>query len=292
MDPTTQALMLGAAGAGEPLELVFDTTLAAGTTVSVPLLGPHNVVIDWGDGSIESFSSSQSETSFESRTHTYASEGEYTVSVGGTSFGFGGSVPSRPNLTKCVAFGNLVRTSLRAAFRTCINLTEVPTFVPPNVTDLSEMFFGATTFNQDIGGWDTSNILNMNLMFTAATSFNQDIGGWNTSSVTLMSRMFFGATAFNKNIGGWNTSSVTSMGQMFRDATAFNQNIGGWNMGAATDVADMFNGAASFNQNLSGIVTGSTNMPPRFSLNANATFADNANGLKPFLADGVTQINT
>ncbi len=54
----------------------------------------------------------------------------------------------------------------------------------------------------------------------------------------------------------------------------------------------MFLGATAFNQDLSGMVTGLTAQPANFSLSANATFADNANGLKPFLSDGVTQINT
>jgi hypothetical protein len=54
----------------------------------------------------------------------------------------------------------------------------------------------------------------------------------------------------------------------------------------------MFRNASAFNQNLSGIITGLTAQPVDFSTGANATFADNANGLKPFLSDGVTQINT
>ena len=48
-----------------------------------------------------------------------------------------------------------------------------------NVTDMSEMFNGATSFNQYIGNWDVSNVNDMDGMFMQAKSFNQDIGNWN-----------------------------------------------------------------------------------------------------------------
>ena len=165
-----------------------------------------------------------------------------------------------------------------------------------SVTGMTGMFLGASVFNQDIGSWNTSEVTNMSYMFNSATAFNQDIGSWDTSEVTSMASMFLNAFAFNNggsaSINNWNTGAVTIMSQMFRLALAFNQNIGSWNTSAVTNMSFMFSGAAAFNQDLSGMVTGLTAQPPSFSTSANATFADNANGLKPFLSDGVTQITT
>jgi len=247
------------------LVLVFDTSLGD-LTIELPLNGTVDATVDWGDSTSDVY------TTAGTQTHTYAAGGIYTVRVSGTvtQFGSGTAALSRPELTKCLSFGTVGITSLDGAFRNCANLTEVPAVLPAGVTSLARMFNGATAFNQDIGGWDTSSVTTMQGMFIGATAFNQDIGGWDTSSVTNMQGMFNGATAFNQDIGGWDTSSVTTMQGMFNGATAFNQDIGGWDTSSVTNMFIMFNNATAFNQDIGGWDTSSVTTMSQMFNNATA----------------------
>ena len=144
------------------------------------------------------------------------------------------------------------------------------------VTDMNTMFARFTgdmmIFNQNIGNWNVSSVIDMARMFKDATFFNQDISSWNVSNVTNMGAMFSNAQVFNQNIGNWNVSNVTNMGAMFADATVFNQDIGNWDTSNVTTMSIMFASATAFNQNLSGwCVTNIATLPTNFDTDSALT---------------------
>ncbi len=305
-----------------PFISTWDTTKISPTnTIILPLesVGTYNFTIDWGDGSTSAITTwNQAE-----KTHTYATTGVKTLSISGTIIGWKFNDASdgfnRFKITNISQWGDLRLGNSSGYFNGCTNLTITATdilnltgttdmtgafgstlisTVPSmnswdvsGVTNMTNMFVGATLFNQDIGSWnvsnvtnmrsmfqnarafnqnigpwDVSNVTNMNNMFNGATSSNQNIGSWNTANVTDMSSMFTGASSFNQNIGSWDTSKVTTMGFMFQNASAFNQNIGSWNTSSTTNMNSMFAGALAFNQDIGGWnVSRVTNMSSMFS---------------------------
>ncbi len=235
------------------MTIIFDTNLSAGTTITLPLnsIG-GNVIVDWGDSNIETF------TTNGDKNHTYTSGGVYVVAISGTLFNFGKGAGTYANANKIVrvtSFGNIGLKSLAGAFSNAANLVEVPPTIPVGITNLSYTFKNASIFNYDISAWDVSQVTSMEQTFCGANLFNQNIGNWNVANVTTMSSMFacfIGYAAFNQYIGNWNVTKVTNMRQMFFNASSFNQNISSWNVGNVTNMSYMFKSAAAFNQNIGG----------------------------------------
>ena len=231
----------------------WNTNLGSGTKVYLALAGTVDATIYWGDGTAEAV------TTPGPHIHNYGSDGIYTVLIIGNVTAYnsdanGGAVSERAKLVSVDSWGQLGFTSMYGAFSECSNLVSVPGTSDgiEAVGDMSWMFHGASAFNGNIGGWDTSNVASMNRMFSEASVFNQDIGGWDTSNVASMNRMFYRASAFNGNIGGWDTSKVTDMYRMFQSASSFNQDIGGWDTSKVPNMGLMFSGASSFNQDIGG----------------------------------------
>ncbi|MFM6976365.1 MAG: BspA family leucine-rich repeat surface protein [Sphingobacteriaceae bacterium] len=227
----------------DAMKLEFNTELADGTTIKLPLSGSVNVLVDWGDGSaLETIYTA------DIHSHTYANEGTYTVQILGTLTGFGSPECNLTMLNKVLSFGSLGLQDLNYAFNGANYLQVVPADLPATVTSTTGTFRFASSFNQNISTWNTENVTDMQYMFQHATAFNQPIGSWNTAKVTNMYAMFSNASSFNQDVSTWNTENVTNMDYLFHNAGAFNQAVGGWNTSNVTTMASMFAGASTFNQ--------------------------------------------
>jgi surface protein len=280
-----------------------NTGVSDSTQILLPIQGT-DMVIDWGDGSVETVTQSSLPNNTiggNNVIHSYPKAGSYIIKISKQLtrilFNNGGD---GLKLYEIMNWGDCEWTNFNGAFQGCQFLDVTATDTPDlsgvtnmssmfngcrrlinsngsigswnvgSVTNMSGMFANATVFNVDIGSWNVSNVTNMSSMFSRAVSFNQDIGSWNVGNVTDMNNMFLFASNFNQNIGSWNVGNVTNMGLMFNNARRFNNggssSINNWNVGGVTNMDRMFLGVGSFNQNIgSWDVSNVTNMNSMFS---------------------------
>ncbi len=151
-------------------------------------------------------------------------------------------------------------------------------FTSPMVTTTSQMFDGATNFNQRLVFSSTANITSIGSMFAGATSFNNGcaanirvcpfnfgLGGaqQNFGSLTNAGGAFSGATAFNQDLNSWNMSTVTVTSAMFYNQARFNNGCATttptcpltWTTTSLILMDQMFTGVTDFDQPLPNFVT-------------------------------------
>ena len=220
--------------------------------------GAYHFSVDWGDGSTEII------TEYDKAVHMYPQSGIYEVTIRGTferwSFDDNADrkgISDAPKLLEIKNWGplklgdstgqfygcqNLRITatdvpdlsntrSLARAFGNCASIVEIPSlnqWETAHITDMSEMFYNAIAFDQEIGNLNTSSVRNMESMFKRAISFDGDISAWDTSKVTTMDEMFQYALFFNQDISGWDVCNVVSRYEMFYGARLFDQDLSDW----------------------------------------------------------------
>ncbi len=220
-------------------------TTSADETITIPVnnaMGLYTVY--WGDGNVTTYDGDA--------THTYDSAGSYTVSISGnfTHIYLAGDSDNAKKLESINQWGNMRWESMHGAFYGASNMIYNATDEPnlADVTDMSGMFNGASSFDGDISSWDVSDVTDMSGMFNGASSFDGDISSWDVFGVNGMSGMFSDST-FNQDISDWDVSHVTDMDGMFSDST-FNQDISDWNVSGVVDMSYMFSDS-TFNQDIS-----------------------------------------
>ena len=138
------------------------------------------------------------------------------------------------------------------------------------------MFDGATAFNGDVSGWDTSNCTNISGVFKDAVNFNKSISSWNTGNSIAFVSTFENAAAYDEDLSALDVSSAQFLVSTFKNATSFNKTLEAWDVSACTNMSSMFQGATSFNSDLEGWGVKTSNVTS-FELMFNGADAFNKN---------------
>ena len=211
-----------------PFQLTFRVTAGA-LSVTLPLIEDdidlfgslgHGFTVTWGDGATDVIVDYlQAE-----RTHTYATAGDYEVSIKGMcqgwSYGYSGLPASEAlKLLEVRAWGTTDIRSFYRGFEGCANLVISATDAP-----------------------DLSICANTQAMFLNCTSITTGFTQWRPSKVVTMVDMFRGATLFNDDLSIWPVGAVKDMANMFRDS-GFNGDVSAWDVFGCTNFAGMFTGS-------------------------------------------------
>ena len=227
-----------------PSDFISIWSVGAGDTVRIPTRWPYNynMTIDWGDGSPTSEVTAENDPD---REHTYASAGTYTITIGGSAEAlYFNNDTYASKIIEVVNLGSLGWINLESAFKGCVNLTDFAGGDTSSVTDMSDMFFGASSLvNTDFSSFDTSNVTDMSYMFADVSNIlSLDLSGFDTTSVTTMEHMFSGMDSVQTlNLSGFNTMNVVDMQRMFyENYDLVNLDISNFQTGNVTTMNSMF----------------------------------------------------
>ncbi len=133
----------------------------------MPLRSGYNYdfTVNWGDGN-----SSEVEAHDDpDARHIYEAAGDYTITIVGTLEAWYFNDDNDGDKDKIIAvenFGRMGWKNLNYAFAGCSNLTTFKGGDVSQVTDMSFMFYNASSLEQlDTSNWDVSSVTNMSYMF-------------------------------------------------------------------------------------------------------------------------------
>jgi surface protein len=228
--------------ASAPMVSTWRTT-SPSETITLPLRSgfTYNFTVDWGDGSPIDNVTTDTDSN---RIHTYAVAGDYTVTITGMAQAwYFNNSGDKDKLISVNNLGDLGWTNLEAAFRGCLNLESFFGGTTISVTNMSNMFRGASNLSHIIiPSFDTTAVTSMAWMFDSVIVEDLDLSNFNTSATLNMSGMFYNTTSMtNVDLSSFNTSAVTNMSYMFQGASALTSlDLSSFNTSVVTDMSVMF----------------------------------------------------
>ena len=127
----------------DPNAFITTWNMTKGAFTLLTQAGTYNATIDWGDGKSSTHTTGNP-------THTYASAGQYQISITGQYNGLriNNDASQKDKLIAINAWGNVGFTSFYGAFRGCSNLVSLPSRSitgAENVTTFAYCFYGCTS---------------------------------------------------------------------------------------------------------------------------------------------------
>lgn len=240
------------------------TTSTDPETISIPLNGDftYNFNYVWKNSADSSEVTSGTHASADGSFDTeFATSGNYFLEITGDFPHFQGY--PKASLTDVNQWGDIVWGSMFQTFNDWQGVAFSAADNPDlsQVTDMAQMFFRATSFNDDLSDWDVSNVTAMNVMFRQATAFNQNLSSWDMGNVTNSAIMFENADAFNQDLSAWNVSNVENMTRMFNGADNFNQDLSSWDIRNVGDMTQMLDNTNLSTTNYDNILVGWSALP-------------------------------
>ncbi len=193
-------LPLGSDPDYQPFAAMYTLRCDTETSVRLPNTGVTGT-LTWSDGQVDTLSKAQP------AARTLDAGTEYTVILDGTFTGFGTGAGLGCFRSMDSWSDDAGTTSAANAFAGMTNLTSVPANIPPTVTNISNAFMNATSFNDpDVAKWDVTNVRTIDGLFQGATAFQQDINGWEfggSSGSALSATSVFAGTNYTGDLRGW-----------------------------------------------------------------------------------------
>lgn len=215
----------------------------ASLSFTLPLDGAsaYDYIINWGDGTIEHF------TTNSDQTHTYPRYGHYTIRITGTfPHIFFNNGASAWQVLRVLNLGDVGWTSFDNAFSGCSALTSIS-----GSSDLSNVTTLSYACNECINlieintsDWNITNVLtNCEGTFKGCSSLiTLNMNGWDVSNVVTFYYFCYGCTLLETiSTTGWDTSSVLNFSRMFQNASSLKTSFAAFDVTAVVNIVTGLN---------------------------------------------------
>lgn len=197
------------------------------TQIVIPTIstGTYDCVVDWGDSTSDAINTWDDAK----WTHTYASQGTYTVTITGQFEGFSfANSGDKLKLLDISQWGEDFKlgTNEGSYFFGCANLdiSATDSLNCEGLTSLATAFANCSSFNASLDFLDLTNVNSIQAMLTGCSSFNKSINNLNYANILTLSNLLRNCTAFNQVVN-ITAPSINSCDAMFDGCTSMASTI-------------------------------------------------------------------